>query len=67
VPRGHCLAFKDGEKLNVCLENLELITRAQNMRRNTIHNLPAPLKQTIHALGQLKRRINERDHDRASA
>lgn len=60
IPRGHCLVFKDRDKLNVELENLELITFAENMRRNTIHNLPAPLKQAIQTLGVLKRAINRR-------
>lgn len=60
VPAGHCLRFKDGDSLNVCLENLELINRGQNMRRNSIHNLPKSLKDTIQLLGQLKRRIREK-------
>lgn len=64
LPRGHCLRFRDGDRLNVCLENLELITRGDNMRRNTIHNLPAPLKSTIGLLGQLKRRIREKQDRR---
>jgi hypothetical protein len=64
VPKGHCLRFKDGDRLNVCLENLELIHRAQNMRRNSIHNLPTPLKNTIQLLGQLKRRIREKQDRR---
>ena len=66
VPKGHCLIFKDRDQLNVCIENLELITRAENCRRNSIHNLPTSLKLTIHALGQLKRRIREKQ-DRGSA
>ena len=66
VPRTHALVFKDGDRLNVELDNLEVITRAELMRRNTIHNLPAPLKSTITVLGQLKRRIREKQ-DRGSA
>lgn len=62
VPRGYCLAFKDGEPLNVCLENLELITRAELMRRNTIHNLPQPLKEVVQLRGALKRRIRGIEH-----
>lgn len=58
IPAGHCLIFKDGDALNVELENLELITRAENMRRNSIHNLPEPLHSAILQLGRLKRRIN---------
>lgn len=60
LPKGHVLAFKDRDKLNVDLDNLELISRADNMRRNSIHNLPQPLKSAIQLLGQLKRRINEK-------
>jgi len=66
LPKSHCLRFKDGDRLNVCLENLELITRRDNMARNCIHNLPAPLKSTIQLLGQLNRRIHE-EQDRRSA
>ena len=66
LPKGHCLRFKDGDPLNVELENLELISRVENMRRNTIHNLPKPLKDTIQLLGRLKRRIRE-EQDRRSA
>lgn len=66
IPKGHCLRFRDGDALNVELDNLELIPRADNMRRNSIHNLPEPLRKTINVLGQLKRRIREKQ-DRRSA
>lgn len=66
IPEGHCLRFKDGDSLNVCLDNLKLITRRDNMRRNSIHHLPAELKSTINLLGQIKRRIREKQ-DRRSA
>lgn len=62
VPRGYCLRFKDGDRLNVELDNLECISRAELMRRNTIHNLPAPLKSAIQLLGKLKRRIREKQN-----
>ncbi len=64
LPKGHCLRFKDGDSLNIELDNIELITRAENMRRNTIHNLPKPLVNTIMALGALKRRIREKQDRR---
>ena len=38
IPLGYLLAFKDGDKLNTRLENLELISRAENMRRNRCHS-----------------------------
>lgn len=59
VPPGHCLIFRNGDSLDVELGNLKLITRAENMRRNSVHNLPPVLKSTVMALGQFKRRIRE--------
>ncbi|RKD18991.1 hypothetical protein BCY91_14030 [Pelobium manganitolerans] len=34
VPSGHCLWFKDGDPMNCTLENLEMITRKENRKRN---------------------------------
>jgi hypothetical protein len=71
VPPGHALKFVNGDRTDVRLENLELITRRELMLRNSMHNLPAPLPQTIQLLGALKRQINRRtrneQQDRRSA
>lgn len=67
IPRGMCLVFRDGDRLNLELENLELVTRGEIMRRNTIHNLPEPLASTIRTLGQLKKRIRREDQGRRPA
>lgn len=61
VPPGHAIAFKDGDKTHISLENLECITRRELMARNTIHNLPEPLAQTIQLLGALNRQIRTRN------
>lgn len=66
IPKGRVVVFRDGDSLNCCIENLELITRAELCKRNSIHNLPKPLKSAIQLLGQLKRRIREKQ-DRGSA
>lgn len=56
--RTHCLRFRDGERLNVCIDNLECITRAENGRRNVMwRRLPRPLAEAIQLNGALKRRI----------
>ena len=60
VPPGYFVSFKDGDRLNVELRNLKLISLADNMRRNTLHNLPKPLVSTIQLLGALKRTLNRR-------
>lgn len=64
VPPGYALFFKDRDKLNVELPNLELISRADLCRRNSIHNLPPALKRTINTLGALKRRIRREEQNR---
>ncbi len=60
IPPSHALAFKNGNPLDVRLENLELITRRQNMARNSIHNLPEALADTVRLLGALHRQIRRR-------
>jgi hypothetical protein len=54
VPAGYALKFIDGNPLNCVLGNLRLISRAENMANNTIHNLPEDLKEVI----RLKNKIN---------
>ena len=63
VPAGHCVCFIDGNKQNVVLDNLELITRAERMRRNTIHRYPPELKDAIRTVAKLKRTIREVERD----
>jgi hypothetical protein len=63
VPPGHALAFLNGDRTDIRLDNLELITRGELMARNTLHNLPEPLPQTIQLLGALKRKINRRSRN----
>lgn len=60
VPKGHAVVFKNGNKSDIRLANLDLITRAELMRRNTIHNLPPDLKQVIQLTGALKRVIRRK-------
>jgi HNH endonuclease len=60
VPPGHAVCFKDGNTQNTALSNLELLSRADLMRRNTIHRLPPQLKEVIILKGAIKRHINRR-------
>ena len=61
IPAGHIVRFKDGNRAHCELGNFELITLAENMKRNTIHNLPPQLKQVIQLTGALKRKIRNRE------
>lgn len=60
VPRGHIVVFKDGNRRNFEPPNLECITRAENMRRNTYHRYPKEIALTIQLRGALQRQINKR-------
>jgi len=61
LPKGHCLRFKDGDRFNIDLDNLQLLTRAENLKLNSIYNYPPELVSAIKTLGALKRRIRERN------
>lgn len=63
LPVGHCLCFRDRDRLHIALDNLELITRAERMRRNTIHRYPTEVKKAIRLVGKLKRTIEARDEE----
>ena len=57
IPPGHVLCFKDGNKRNFSLDNLELATKAEIMRRNTIHNYGSEVVAIIKLNRSLKRAI----------
>lgn len=64
VPAGMRIAFKPGMRTNVreeiTLDRLELVTQAELMQRNTIHNLPAPIVEALYLVGAVRRHINRR-------
>lgn len=57
VPKGHILAFKNGDKTDIRLDNLECIHRRELMARNTVHNLPEDLRHVIRLKGAISKRI----------
>lgn len=65
IPRGRMVRFKEGmktvERELITLDRLELVTFAENMRRNSIHNLPKPLKDIVQLRGRLVRQIHKHE------
>jgi hypothetical protein len=59
VPKGMFVVFKDRNKQNICIENLELIDRHEHMRRNNIKNLPEELREVLHIKKSITRQINK--------
>lgn len=58
IPKNHIIVFKDRNSLNCTLNNLECITKAENMQRNSIHRYNPELKFAIRTLKNLKKQIN---------
>ncbi len=59
LPKGKNIVFKDGNTLNCVIENLECITDAQLMKRNTHHRYPKEISSLILLKGALTRQINK--------
>ncbi|MEW6648174.1 MAG: HNH endonuclease signature motif containing protein [Pseudomonadota bacterium] len=67
VPKGHAVAFRNGNRADLRIENLELLSRRELMRRNTIHRYPPALKDAIRANGRLRKTIRRQEkHQEAS-
>lgn len=64
LPRGHIVVFKPGMRTSeleqITLDKVECISLAENMRRNTRHNLPPEINSLIQLRGALNRVINRR-------
>jgi hypothetical protein len=58
IPRGSVVIFLDGNYLNCELSNLQVITRKENMARNTIQRYPAELQEVMKLTCKLKRKTN---------
>lgn len=60
IPPGMALVFRDGDKANITLDNLELVTRAELMRRNSVHRNHPQIVELIRLRAVITRKINQR-------
>lgn len=72
VPAGHIVVFRAGRKTNdldkITLDALELLTRAENMRRNSVHSkYPPELARVVQLRGALTRQINRKAKEAETA
>lgn len=65
IPRGHAVVFKPGlhttEEAEITLDRIELLTRAELMKRNSYHNrYPKEVARLVQLRGAVTRQINKR-------
>lgn len=64
LPEGHALVFRNGDKTDIRLDNLELITRSDLLRRNSTHRYGPDIARLSQLKGAITRQINRRkDHE----
>jgi len=61
IPHGHNVMFKDGDRMNCALENLELISNTDKMIRNTVQRYPEEIRETIRMKAVLTRTIHKHE------
>jgi len=63
IPKGKIIIHIDGNKLNCDPDNLECITKKENVIRNGIHNYPTELIPIVKLNNKLKKQIKEYEHN----
>lgn len=61
VPDGHLITFKDGQRKNCAIENLECISIKEHACRHGINQYPEELRKLMQLRGQINRQINKRN------
>lgn len=59
IPKRHKLLFKDGDKRNFDIDNLELVSNAENAHRLALRRKPEELRPLADATWQLQREIEK--------
>jgi hypothetical protein len=60
VPKGFKVMFRDGNPEHITIENLELISHAKNLARNSAHAFGPELFKCIQLRGAITRQLNKR-------
>lgn len=59
IPKGHIIAFKDGNQLNTVIENLEMITKIENMYRNSYLKHPREIIPSLVLCNKLETKLKK--------
>jgi len=60
IPKGMIVVFRDKNRLNFDINNLELISRQEGIQRNRMTNYPPELRNLIKLNNKLKKKLNEK-------
>lgn len=63
IPSGCYIVFSDGNKANFDIDNLVCLTKAENMKRNTIHRFSPELKEAIRLTKKLQKLIKQEEQN----
>ncbi|PTR17466.1 HNH endonuclease [Nitrosospira sp. Nsp2] len=64
IPKGMCVLFKDGNRENCAVENLQLLTRKELMLRNSVLQYPPELVEVIRMRQGFIKRLNHMEKKR---
>lgn len=67
IPPGHLIRFIDGDRDNVVLGNLEIISMADNARRNYIDKYPIEVRRLVTMKGHITRHVRRIEREAMSA
>ncbi len=59
IPCNHNIIFRNGNKTDFDISNLVAISNSELMSKNSIHNYPQELKETLLITAKLRRQINK--------
>ena len=59
IPEGYIIVFKDKNIHNFELSNLKLISKAENMLTNSVHNYPKEVIPTLVVLNEIKHKLKD--------
>jgi hypothetical protein len=62
IPPGYVVRFRNGDSMDIEIDNLILMPRTQNMLMNTIHRFPKELIKLIKTNCKLKKQIINHGH-----
>lgn len=63
LPVGKVVIFSDGNRRNFDSSNLLALTRAELMKRNTVHRYPKEIARLVQLRGALNRQIRKRERN----